>query len=154
MLHFLEVQLPEDYDLENDPAPVSVAWTPTDNDGDGVTYASDNCPNDFNPGQADFDGDSVGDTCDVDIDGDGVGNDYDACPATPVGEPADPNTGCSIAQLCPCSGPAGSPSLWKNGGGYVSCVAMSADRFLQMGLISEGQKDAIVAEAAGSNCGR
>jgi len=35
-----------------------------DDDGDGVTNGNDNCPNTANPGQADCDGDNVGDACD------------------------------------------------------------------------------------------
>ena len=35
-----------------------------DTDGDGVTNNDDNCPEDFNPGQEDNDGDGPGDVCD------------------------------------------------------------------------------------------
>jgi hypothetical protein len=58
----------------------------SDLDGDGVSDASDNCPDTPNPDQADRDGDSVGDACDncpalananqADADHDGIG---DAC---------------------------------------------------------------------------
>ncbi len=43
---------------------------------DGTPDEVDNCPLDFNPGQADTDGDEVGDACEVceDDDGDGFGN--------------------------------------------------------------------------------
>jgi hypothetical protein len=37
----------------------------TDDDGDGVWNAVDNCPADANPGQADRDADGAGDACDV-----------------------------------------------------------------------------------------
>ncbi|MPZ22276.1 MAG: CSLREA domain-containing protein, partial [Dehalococcoidia bacterium] len=56
-----------------------------DSDSDGVPDASDNCPNDANPGQEDFDGDNIGDACDPDIDGDGVANAEDECAETPLG---------------------------------------------------------------------
>ena len=35
-----------------------------DSDDDGIPDDSDNCPNDFNTGQEDLDGDSIGDACD------------------------------------------------------------------------------------------
>jgi DNA/RNA endonuclease G (NUC1) len=36
----------------------------TDDDGDGILDANDNCPLTFNPNQADFDHDGIGDVCD------------------------------------------------------------------------------------------
>src|SRR5262249_46757908 len=45
----------------------------TDPDFDGVV--NDNCPNTYNPDQADLDGDGTGDACDSDVDGDG----FDSC---------------------------------------------------------------------------
>ena len=41
---------------------ISQELTP-DTDGDGVADNEDNCPNTYNPGQADSDGDGVGDAC-------------------------------------------------------------------------------------------
>ncbi len=50
--------------------------TDLDPDGDGlITFFEDNCGEVYNPGQEDFDGDTVGDACDDDIDGDGFSND-------------------------------------------------------------------------------
>jgi hypothetical protein len=60
--------------------------------------------------------------------------------------------GCSIDQLAPCAGPA-SGGIWKNHGEYVSTVAHVSEQFLQQGLISQAEQEAIVAEAAQSNCG-
>jgi len=38
---------------------------PDDADNDGITDNQDNCPNTFNPDQADFDNDNMGDLCDT-----------------------------------------------------------------------------------------
>ena len=55
---------------------VAIVPTPTpvnpDLDGDGVPNDRDNCPNYWNPGQADVDADGLGDPCDPDADNDGV----------------------------------------------------------------------------------
>ena len=88
-----------------------------------------------------------------DADGDGVENSTDVCESTPVGEVVDPGTGCSIAQLNPCEGPRGSTQPWKNHGQYVASVAESAESFLDQGLITPAEKDAIVGAAAQSTCG-
>jgi hypothetical protein len=47
------------------PPPVPPVMAPRDTDGDGRPDASDNCPEVANAGQADGDGDKVGDACDV-----------------------------------------------------------------------------------------
>ena len=59
-----------------------------DSDGDGITDALDNCPNDANADQVDFDGDQFGDVCDVDDDNDGIMDQLDIAPKNPL-EPAD-----------------------------------------------------------------
>ena len=55
---------------------------PGDRDGDAVHDSVDNCPQHFNPDQADEDMDGIGDVCDGFNDGDedGVGDDDDNCP--------------------------------------------------------------------------
>jgi hypothetical protein len=75
----------------------------------------------------------------------------DLCPDTAAGAIVDSN-GCSIDQLAPCSGPVSGGS-WKNHGEYVSAVAHAAEAFLAQGLISQAQADAIVSQAAQSDCG-
>jgi hypothetical protein len=86
-----------------------------------------------------------------DQDFDGIPDAADQCPNTPpcaiVGV-----SGCSIEQLVPCDGPA-SGGTWKNHGAYVSAFARVASAFLAQGLISENEKDALVAQAAQSDCG-
>lgn len=124
----------------------------SDPDGDGF-IANDNCPLVPNSDQNDTDGDGQGDACDADIDGDGVPNADDLCGFTPAGVVVDPTTGCSIAQYCPCEGPRGTTTPWKNHGHYVSCVAKTAENFVLQGLITATAKDTIVSTAANSNCG-
>lgn len=87
----------------------------------------------------------------TDADCDGVADSLDLCADTTPGAIVD-SDGCSIDQLAPCSGPQSGGS-WKNHGQYVSRVAHVAEAFLAAGLISEEQKDAIVANAARSDCG-
>jgi hypothetical protein len=105
-----------------------------------------------NADQADFDNDGQGDACDADVDGDGINDAEDQCLGTAPGEavvldPESEDLGCSIAQLAPCDAP------WRNHGAYVSAVTRTAEEFLALGLITEAEKDAIVAAAAESQCG-
>jgi len=118
-----------------------------DDDNDGVLDADDNCPLDANPDQGDSDGDGAGNACDPDDDNDGVLDATDQCLSTAAGATVNPD-GCSIADLCPCA------NDWKNHGAYVSCVAHTAEDFVAAGLITDAEKDALVAEAAQSNCGK
>ena len=62
--------------VANAPSPIDTLDQP-DFDGDGIPDASDNCPQSFNPSQANFDGDDKGDSCDDDDDGDGILDDGD-----------------------------------------------------------------------------
>ena len=157
--------------VPNDPVDVAgCSDAQVDVDGDGVCDVDaahggpsmcvgiDNCSIDFNPDQEDSDGDNIGDSCDLDtetdFDGDGVSDELDSCTATLPGDPVDPDSGCSIAQLCPCYAPQGEIYPWKNHGKYASCIAHTANQFLSNGLVTETEKDAIMIAAGASACGR
>lgn len=59
--------------------------TTPDADADGVPDGVDNCPDVFNPDQADFDGDGMADACDADDDNDGQTDaDEIACGSDPM----------------------------------------------------------------------
>lgn len=83
----------------------------------------------------------------LDTDGDGVSDAEDLCARTPAGSVVNED-GCSIEQLAPCAGP------WKNHREYVVAVISAADAFLEAGLITDEQRNALVREARRSSCGR
>jgi hypothetical protein len=119
-----------------------------DDNNDGIDDAyPDNCPLVPNNDQSDFDLDGQGDACDLDIDNDQVVDANDSCLNTALGSVVAGN-GCSIAQICPDS------NDWKNHGAYVKCVAHTAEDFVNNGLISEEEKDAVVSVAGSSSIGK
>ncbi len=69
--------------------PVTNLDNDADTDGDGIFDQVDNCPLTPNQDQLDFDGDGLGDVCDIDRDGDGVENDQELTDNT------DPDDPCS-----------------------------------------------------------
>lgn len=82
-----------------------------------------------------------------DSDNDGIPDMRDNCPSTPTGAIVDSH-GCSIDQLCPCSGP------WKNHGDYVLAFVRVAKKFLQEGRITKSRMNKLVIQALISNCGK
>ncbi|MHB8633244.1 MAG: thrombospondin type 3 repeat-containing protein [Thermoplasmatota archaeon] len=82
---------------------------PGDRDGDGIPDKKDNCPNAYNPDQADLDGDGIGDVCDSDMDGDGIkdklapgdplGTILDNCPRVPNPDQRD-SIGDGVGDAC------------------------------------------------------
>jgi hypothetical protein len=111
---------------------------PADADGDGVPDAQDNCPSVANSNQSDSDGDSVGDAC-------------DQCPGTTDGLVT--LQGCSIAQLCPCEGPA-SGQQWEGQTDYLRCVARATRTFRRSGQMSRTESLQLLRRASRSGCGR
>jgi len=122
---------------------VLVAHVETDDqpdaDGDSIADSRDNCPGVPNFDQHDADGDGVGDAC-------------DNCPATASGAVVLP-TGCSVAQVCPCEGPA--PDVqWSDQHAYVRCVARALRTLRRDGKISRHEVAIQVDDAVRSGCGR
>ncbi len=87
-----------------------------------------------------------------DDDADGVLDNVDRCLNTMAGAVVD-DEGCSIAQLCPCAGPA-SGETWGTNADYVACTARIARNFANRGLIGTAETGGIVSAAARSTCGR
>lgn len=152
---------------------VPTAALAADADCDGIEDSVDNCPDRFNPDQANLDGDADGDRCDADKDGDAVDNAVDNCPkvvnalqedsdADGVGDACDQcaeaadqavnKRGCSVDQLCPCDGP-NQDRAWKNQNQYLRCVRTKARDFRRRGFVDADGRRAIVDAARASSCG-
>ena len=68
----------------NDPDPFD-ATLAFDPDGDDIDSSIDNCPDDSNPNQEDYDGNGLGDVCDLDDDSDSIPDLLDRCPMGEMG---------------------------------------------------------------------
>ncbi len=147
------------------------AWT-ADADRDGIDDATDNCPNDANPGQFDTDNDRIGNQCDVcladpqpspDADGDGVGDACDDCPNTKAEIPdrlgnfdfAIDAHGCAVSQRCPCAGPPRKPPRsWKGRRFYLGCVTKRTRKMRRAGELTFSERRRLLTNAKASGCGR
>ncbi len=110
-----------------------------DADRDGIDDGSDNCPATSNATQGDSDGDRIGDAC-------------DSCSDTAPGEPIL-HTGCSIEQVCPCTGPV-EGGEWQSQRQYLRCVAAATRRLRKQGQVSRQESMSLLRRAMHSGCGR
>ena len=95
----------------------------TDTDNDQIPDCTDNCPSVYNPDQADYNGDGIGNACgDHDDDGDGVLDDSDNCPFVPNADQNDAdNDGLGDA----CDGCPNDPA--KAEPGLCGCGVVDSD---------------------------
>lgn len=87
----------------------------------------------------------------TDGDGDGIVDTKDLCTGSSAGA-VDAN-GCTVAQLVPCAGPKGG-GTWSNHGDYVAELTKIANAFLAAGLITQAEKEAMIAAGASASCGK
>lgn len=90
---------------------------PADTDTDGVIDNEDNCPNDYNPDQADANGNGIGDACEAvgapDADGDGRPDTADNCVYVWNVNQADAD-GDGLGNVCDTKPQGNPPPLWAN----------------------------------------
>jgi hypothetical protein len=98
----------------------------TDDDGDNVDDALDNCPLEQNQSQTDVDGDNIGDACDIDDDGDGLADSRDNCRFEYNPDQADADRD-GLGDACDDSTPGRTPRPPDGGGGGGAPDAAAPD---------------------------
>jgi len=106
------------YTLFGDPA-LRLPLGAVDTDEDGVADNEDNCPDDYDPGQENFDLDCLGDVCDPDDDDDGYDDEADC-------EPYDPDSYPGAPELCDgsdndCDGYPGADEVDADADEFMIC---------------------------------
>lgn len=131
-----------------------------DDDNDSILDIDDNCPFIANTNQDDYDGDDLGDVCDEDIDGDGCGNDDDPNDNSNIEAIVDID-GCDSGVDNRVTSDCGitmsdmidalEADTYKNHGAFIRTVAKLTKLWVDEGLISQLEKDAIMTCAGGAS---
>ena len=143
---------------------ISFGMCNPDSDGDGINDDVDNCPDVANPNQEDWDSDGIGDVCDNDSDGDGCPNSEDAIDVSNMEEFVVID-GCSngVPNKMTLSEPCGTmmsdmidvleAGTYKNHGEFTKLVGQLAETWMNVGLITQEEKELIVLCAGESSIG-
>jgi hypothetical protein len=83
-----------------------------------------------------------------DSDQDGIIDAQDQCLGASARDAMVDDSGCSVAQICPCE------NDWKSHRAYVRCIARASEAFVETGLITEEEKEETLSAAGSSRCGR
>jgi hypothetical protein len=132
-----------------------------DKDEDGIIDNVDNCPEISNTDQADNDGDGLGDVCDNDDDNDGVDDaddDFDNSNIENTIVIDDCDTGVRNFLIIGSGGYTKSDIIdqiesgdYKNHGQFVKTISSKLTEWINAGLITEDEKEAIQACAGQAN---